>query len=304
MKKLLVLVMALILVAAGCSSSSKANDTENQESQDNQTEETSSNASEEEENKDEQNKEEEKSEEKKTDVLSVKELLQQQEMSASANAKTEQVTFDFSLKNTTDKDVELGFSSGQQYEIVVKNAKDEEVYRYSQGKAFTEALTSKKVKAGESVAWKQAWNYKKEDKRVEPGKYTAEITLVPNKINGKTIEAKPFQQTVEFEVVSEDQAFRNIKVEGSNGDYTVTGEARVFEASFLYNVEDGHNVLVNETAVQADQGAPNWGKFEFDVTIAKDKLPSNGTLTMMMYTKSAKDGSIENVKYVKLETFK
>ncbi|MYL32260.1 hypothetical protein GLW08_05750 [Pontibacillus yanchengensis] len=299
MKKLLVLVMALILVAAGCSSSSKANDTDNQENQDNQTEETSSNASEEEENKDDQNKEEEK-----TDEISVKELLQQQEMSASANAETEQVTFDFSIKNTADKQVELGFSSGQQYEVVVKNKKGEEVYRYSQGKAFTEALTSKKVKAEESVAWKQAWNYKKEDKRVEPGKYTAEITLVPNKINGKTIEAKPFQQTVEFEVVSEDQAFRNINVEGSNGEYTVTGEARVFEGSFLYNVEDGHNVLVNETAVQANQGGPNWGKFDFDVSIAKDKLPSNGTLTMMMYTKSAKDGSIENVKYVKLETFK
>jgi len=282
MKKLLVLVMAMLFVAAGCSGTNEANGKEDTNSSDNTNK-----------NKDETNEE-----------VNLEQLLQQLEMTADVQADADKVDFNFQMKNTGEEAVELTFPSGQQYEVIVKNAEGEEVYRYSKGKAFTEALVNKEIKPGEALSWKTSWNYKQDDERVEAGTYTAEITLLPAKINKQTIDAQPFQLTQNFEVPSGEQTFRNVKVtENDDGNYTVTGEARAFEASFAYNVEDGHNLLVPEQNVTASTGAPNWGTFEFDVNIAKDKLPSNGTLTLTLYTKSAKDGSVENVKFVKLDSF-
>ncbi|PWW08551.1 immunoglobulin-like protein involved in spore germination [Paenibacillus cellulosilyticus] len=69
--------------------------------------------------------------------------------------------------------------------------------------------------------------------------------------------------------------------------FKVTGEARVFEAAFSYSFEDGHNVLV-EGHVMADQGAPEWGKFEFEVTFKEATSPFG---ILVIYENSAKDGS-------------
>ncbi|GMK40365.1 hypothetical protein PCCS19_34210 [Paenibacillus sp. CCS19] len=91
-------------------------------------------------------------------------------------------------------------------------------------------------------------------------------------------------------VVAENEAFRifapaDDAVVGTT--FKVTGEARVFEAAFSYSFEDGHNVLA-EGHVMADQGAPEWGKFEFEVTF-KDPTSPYGIL--IIYENSAKDGS-------------
>ncbi|MCD5324716.1 MULTISPECIES: BsuPI-related putative proteinase inhibitor [Pontibacillus] len=304
MKKLLVIVMAMLLIAAGCASlnESKAKDAEDTETvTGDETKEESPDTEASEETEDETS---EQTNEDKKEQVDLQTLLEKVDMTATVNPEIEQVAFDFALKNGNDKAINLDFSSGQQYEILVKNENGEEVYRYSKGKSFTEAMVNEEIKPGKELAFKSEWNYKVDGKRVQPGNYTAEITVMPMKLNGQTIEAKPFQVEKSFEIPSEDQVFRNVKVEGENGQYTVTGEARVFEGSFMYNVEDGHRVLVPDTAVQTSQGAPNWGEFEFTVEISKDNLPSNGTLTLMMYEVSAKDGSVTNQKFVKLETFK
>lgn len=97
-------------------------------------------------------------------------------------------------------------------------------------------------------------------------------------------------------------AFRNIAVRGSQGNYVVTGEARIFEATLQYEVEDGHNVLLAgfETA---SAGAPAWGTFTLNLTVPEADLPENGTLTLILFEASAKDGSPVNQLYVPLETF-
>ncbi|EKN63335.1 spore germination protein, immunogloblin-like domain-containing [Schinkia azotoformans MEV2011] len=102
---------------------------------------------------------------------------------------------------------------------------------------------------------------------------------------------------------SESTAFRNISVSGENGEYVVNGEARVFEAVFFYSVEEGHEYLIEETKVTADEGAPAWSPFELKISIPEDQLPINGTLTLELYEKSAKDGSVINETFVKLEEF-
>ncbi|WP_308636802.1 Gmad2 immunoglobulin-like domain-containing protein [Paenibacillus silvisoli] len=87
------------------------------------------------------------------------------------------------------------------------------------------------------------------------------------------------------------EAFRVFEpAEGSvvGKSFTVKGQARVFEATFGYSFEDGHNVLA-EGHVTADQGAPAWGDFEFTVTLAA--APTNTTGVLTIYESSAKDGS-------------
>lgn len=100
----------------------------------------------------------------------------------------------------------------------------------------------------------------------------------------------------------ENKAFRNIQVSGSQGQYIVTGEARVFEATFQYEVSDGHFIFLKgfETA---STGAPDWGTFTLELNVPKENLPKNGTLTVFLYEESAKDGSIINEIPVVLEVF-
>lgn len=100
----------------------------------------------------------------------------------------------------------------------------------------------------------------------------------------------------------QNNAFRGIVVSGKGGQYTVTGEGRVFEATMSYAVEDGHYYLI-EKNVQLDDGAPAWSPFKLDIAIPKHQLPSNGALTLELFEYSAKDGTRINVLSVPLETF-
>jgi hypothetical protein len=97
-------------------------------------------------------------------------------------------------------------------------------------------------------------------------------------------------------------AFRNVEVTGLNGTYTVTGEARVFEATMSYAVSDGHYYLL-EGFHTLNEGAPVWSAFTFDINIPQEKLPLNGTLTLELFEYSAKDGSKVNIWPVTLESF-
>ena len=101
---------------------------------------------------------------------------------------------------------------------------------------------------------------------------------------------------------TENQAFRNITVSGSQGNYVVTGEARVFEATFQYEVEDGHFLLL-EGFVTTSQGGPDWGTFTININIPEANLPKNATLMLFLFEESAHDGSRINEMLVVLEVF-
>lgn len=72
--------------------------------------------------------------------------------------------------------------------------------------------------------------------------------------------------------------------------FTVEGQARVFEAAFSWTLEDGHTILAQGHEM-AEEGAPAWGHFRFDVSYKKASQP-NMMLTLFIY--SAKDGSVEH----------
>lgn len=67
----------------------------------------------------------------------------------------------------------------------------------------------------------------------------------------------------------------------------VRGQARVFEATFTLELEDGHNILAEKVVTATDAG-PAWGDFDVNLTFDKPTSP-NGMLLFVTY--SAKDGS-------------
>lgn len=97
-------------------------------------------------------------------------------------------------------------------------------------------------------------------------------------------------------------AFRHIQTTGSNGHYTVSGEARVFEAVMNYAVSVGNNNLA-EGNYMLNEGAPTWSLFSLNIDIPVNQLPVSGTLKIELFEYSAKDGSKINVIPVVLETF-
>ena len=85
------------------------------------------------------------------------------------------------------------------------------------------------------------------------------------------------------------ERFREVTVTKINANqFQVTGIAQIFEASFSWVIEDGHNEL-QEGHEMTDAGAPEWGNFSFTVSV--DKARENSTLMIILYETSAMDGS-------------
>ncbi|MBA2174515.1 hypothetical protein H0266_06290 [Halobacillus locisalis] len=245
-------------------------------------------------------------------------LIDQVTMDATVETDGTAANFDFSLTNDGEEAVILGFTSSQKYEIQVTNADGENVYTFSADKMFTQEMTTEELANGETLTASETWT------GAEPGEYEATFTFLVDTINDQSVEANPFEVTQSFTIEAETeeevkeeeetkeeevkefegdgQAFREIKVSGQNGSYVVSGEARVFEGSFMYSIEDGHNMIVEPTAVQVDEGAPSWSAFEIEVSIPEEKLPEFGTVTMSIFEESAKGGKPTNVNYIPLES--
>jgi len=93
--------------------------------------------------------------------------------------KEDKVIFDFEIISHYTEPKELKLGSGQQFELTITDEKGEEVYRYSDGKFFTLALLYKELNPGEILKWQDEWDMtNKEGKKLESGKYKAEIKIL------------------------------------------------------------------------------------------------------------------------------
>ncbi len=206
------------------------------------------------------------------------------ELNVSATQNSTNVEFVFELVNKNEEPVDLMFSSGQQYEIELYQD-DTLIYQYSEGKMFTEALIEESLKSGEMKKWTETWEL---TESIETGEYQAEMTLLPTEINGQKLEDTPLQQSIQLSLEeaettdTEDEHFRSIEVNGEDGDYSVTGEIDTSIGDVYYEIEDGHNYLVEETEVPVE--GEGWQPFEINVTISEDLLPKNGAVVMLLYT--------------------
>lgn len=74
----------------------------------------------------------------------------------------------------------------------------------------------------------------------------------------------------------------------------ITGQARAFEATVLFQLRDINGVTVSEERfTTADEGAPAYGNFSS--TIPFDRNPTTTRGELLVYTRSAHDGSIQDL---------
>ncbi len=70
----------------------------------------------------------------------------------------EEITFTLTIRNISSEIQTLHFTSGQQYDFVVKNTEGTEIWRWSNGMAFTQALTSYRLVPGQSQIFTYTWD--------------------------------------------------------------------------------------------------------------------------------------------------
>ena len=80
------------------------------------------------------------------------------------------VVFGFTVVNAGDTPVELTFRDACRADFAVYEG-DEEVWRYSDGRMFAQALSTADLQPGETAAFEETWP------DPVPGDYTAEATL-------------------------------------------------------------------------------------------------------------------------------
>jgi len=74
----------------------------------------------------------------------------------------------------------------------------------------------------------------------------------------------------------------------------LSGVARAFEANILYQIRDASGrTVTRERPITTSAGAPAYG--EFNVPIVFDQAPMAVSGTLMVYTRSPKDGSIQDL---------
>ena len=89
------------------------------------------------------------------------------------------LNIDFSLKNSSDKELKLLFGSGHQYDIVVTDVEGREVYNWAADRSFTMAIINKDLAPRQELSYSEEWDYTdNEGKPLPPGKYLVKVTIV------------------------------------------------------------------------------------------------------------------------------
>ncbi|WP_423408874.1 BsuPI-related putative proteinase inhibitor [Heyndrickxia sp. MSNUG] len=85
------------------------------------------------------------------------------------------LVFQYEVKNQTEQEVTLEFTSSQRYDYSVKNKDGEEIFLFSSTAAFLQALGEVKIKQGETLS------YVIDLKRLslEKGDYTLTVWMTP-----------------------------------------------------------------------------------------------------------------------------
>jgi hypothetical protein len=111
------------------------------------------------------------------------------------------------LRNKTDEPVSLTFNSGKNYDFIVKKLpENKEVWRWSNGKFFTEVLMSITLNPLERKTFVFKWDQKDNDsKKIESGTYKIEALIASNPevfTNSIKIKIEDVKLTSEFETIS------------------------------------------------------------------------------------------------------
>jgi hypothetical protein len=97
--------------------------------------------------------------------------------------------------NNTKKNVELTFATGQTHDFIVVDSLGREVWRWAQGRMFTQTLRNKLLGGGETLEVEE-----RVKDSLAPGRYTARAVLKSTNY--------PLEQTAEFTISSTSLALR------------------------------------------------------------------------------------------------
>ena len=89
------------------------------------------------------------------------------------------------VTNKSGKRIELRFPSGQTHDFAILDAQGDEVWRWSEGRMFTQALQTRQLGDGETITYQDRWSG-----AALRGRYTVVATL--NSVN------HPVEARVEF----------------------------------------------------------------------------------------------------------
>lgn len=95
------------------------------------------------------------------------------------------VRFELAVANAGNKAVEVSFPDGQTHDIVVVDERGREVWRWADGRLFTQARRNAIIAGGDTLRVEERWDAPK-----PPGKYVAVATLRSSNY--------PVQQRAEF----------------------------------------------------------------------------------------------------------
>ncbi len=84
------------------------------------------------------------------------------------------VHFDFAVSNESSRKVELLFNDGRTHDIVVLDTLGREVWRWSEGRMFTQVVQSKVLRASDTLAFDGSWT------DPQPGSYVA-VAMLPSR---------------------------------------------------------------------------------------------------------------------------
>ena len=94
-------------------------------------------------------------------------------IAASLDVKVgEEVRFAFHVTNSSAKRVELRFPSGQTHDVVVLDPQGREVWRWSEGRMFTQSMQNKVLGASDTLTFTESWRPER------GGSYTAVASLL------------------------------------------------------------------------------------------------------------------------------
>ena len=87
------------------------------------------------------------------------------------------MAFALELKNPGDKLTEVRFSNGRTHDFVVLDEQNREVWRWSKGRLFTQALQTKQLQKGEAIRYTARWD------DAAPGRYRVIASLNSEQYN-------------------------------------------------------------------------------------------------------------------------
>lgn len=99
-------------------------------------------------------------------------------LTVSEESDARAMSFAIELTNTNNKLTEVRFANGRTHEFVVLDEQNREVWRWSAGRLFTQALQTRQLQKGEAIRYTAHWD------TAAPGRYRVVASL--NSENYKT----------------------------------------------------------------------------------------------------------------------